>query len=78
MTGEVVATAVERVWHMYNSQGQSPTLGFQVTNPQAVYVVPFLHPFRGASLIRKHAPLGPYSRTTPRALWKSWGEGGFL
>ena len=27
--------------------------------------------YRGASLIRNRAPLGPYSRTMPRALWKS-------
>ena len=33
--------------------------------------------YRGASLIRNRAPLGPYSRTTPRVLWWSLG-GGFL
>ena len=29
--------------------------------------------YRGTSLIRKRTLLGPYSRTTPRALWWSWG-----
>ena len=27
--------------------------------------------YRGTSLMRKHLPLGPYSRTMPRALWWS-------
>ena len=27
--------------------------------------------YRGTSLIRNSAPLGPYSRTMPRALWRS-------
>ena len=27
--------------------------------------------YRGTSPIRKRRPLGPYSRTMPRALWKS-------
>jgi len=27
--------------------------------------------YRGTSLIRNNAPLGPYSRTMPRALWWS-------
>ena len=31
---------------------------------------------QGTSLIRESAPLGPYSRTMPRALW--WSEGGGL
>ena len=31
------------------------------------------HPYRGISLIRNSAPLGPYSRTMPRALWKLGG-----
>ena len=35
-------------------------------------------PYRGTSLIRNCPPLGPYSRTMPRALWKSQGGGGFL
>ena len=30
--------------------------------------------YRGTSLIRKHVPVGPYSRTMPRALW--WSQGG--
>ena len=32
----------------------------------------FKQPYRGTSLIRSSAPLGPYSRTMPRALWWSW------
>jgi len=31
--------------------------------------------YRGTSLIRNSAPLGPYSRTMSRALWSSWGDG---
>ena len=34
--------------------------------------------YRGASLIRNSPPLGPYSRTKPRALWWSWGGNLFL
>ena len=28
---------------------------------------------RGTSLIRNSAPVGPYRRTMPRLLWRSWG-----
>ena len=31
--------------------------------------------YRGTSLIRTSAPLGPYSRTISRAIWWSWGKG---
>ena len=31
--------------------------------------------YRGTSLIRNRPPLGPCSRATPRALWKSLGGG---
>ena len=34
--------------------------------------------YRGTSMIRSSAPLGPYSRTTPRALWWPWVGGLFL
>ena len=34
--------------------------------------------YRGTSIIRKRTPLGPYSRTMPRLLWRSWGGGWFL
>ena len=34
--------------------------------------------YRGTSLIRNGALLGPYSRTVPRALWKPKGWGLFL
>ena len=34
--------------------------------------------YRGTSLIRNSAPLGPYSRTIPRVLWWSQGGGLFL
>ena len=30
---------------------------------------------RGTSLIRNHHPVGSYSRTMPRHLWRSWGGG---
>ena len=33
--------------------------------------------YRGTSLIRNNPLVGPYSRTMPRALWKSWGGGAF-
>ena len=35
-------------------------------------------PYGGTSLIRNRAPLGPYSRTMPRALQWSWGGARFL
>ena len=31
--------------------------------------------YRGTSLIRNSGPLGPYSRTLPRALWWSYRGG---
>ena len=31
--------------------------------------------YRGTSSIRNRAPVGPYSRAMPRALWWSWGGG---
>jgi len=34
--------------------------------------------YRGTSLIRNSAPLGPYSRNMHRNLWQSWGKGCFL
>ena len=34
--------------------------------------------YRGTSLMRKRTPLGPYSRTMPRALWGYEGVGRFL
>ena len=34
--------------------------------------------YRGTSLIRNTPLLGPYSRTMPRALWRSKGGGLFL
>jgi len=34
--------------------------------------------YRGTSLIGNSAPLGPYSRTMPGALWKPEGGGLFL
>ena len=33
--------------------------------------------YRDSSLITNRAPLGPYSRTMSRALWKSYGWGLF-
>ena len=30
-------------------------------------------PYRGTSLIRKNTPLGPYSKTMPRAVWSPGG-----
>ena len=34
--------------------------------------------YRGTSLIRNCAPLGPYSRIMPRALWWPSGGGRFI
>ena len=34
--------------------------------------------YRGTSPIRKHPPLGPFSRPMPRALWWSSGVGVFI
>ena len=34
--------------------------------------------YRGASIIRNSAPLGPYRRNMPRALWRPSGGGLFL
>ena len=33
--------------------------------------------YRGTSLENRH-PVGPYSRTMPKLLWRSWGGGRFL
>jgi hypothetical protein len=38
----------------------------------------FVWLLQGTSLIRESAPLGPGSRTMPRALWWSWGGALFL
>ena len=35
-------------------------------------------PYRGTSLIRNSAPLGPYRRTMRRVLGWSYGDGAFL
>ena len=32
-------------------------------------------PYRGTSITRNSAPLGPYSRNVPRALWRPYGGG---
>ena len=34
--------------------------------------------YKGTSLIRKHPPLGPYSKDMPRPLWRSKGERRFV
>ena len=34
--------------------------------------------YRGTSVIRNSAPLGPFSRIMPRALWWSYGGGGIF
>jgi hypothetical protein len=34
--------------------------------------------YRDTTSIKNSTPLGPYSRTMPRALWKPWGGGLFL
>ena len=44
---------------------------------QAGVEEPF-QPYRGASLIRNSAPIGPFSRAMPRALRWSWGGWAFL
>ena len=41
-------------------------------------LVPILHSYRGTSLIRNSAFLGPYSTIMSRALWWSEGGGGLM
>ena len=49
------------------------------TEPEALKSITLkARPYRGTSLIRNSAPLGPYSRNMPRALWWSYGGGLFL
>jgi len=35
-------------------------------------------PYRDTSLIRNRQPVGPYSRTNRRLLWRPWGGGRFI
>jgi len=42
--------------------------------PMLFHLVP-RRAYRGTSLIRNRHPVGPYSRTMPRLLWRSWGGG---
>ena len=49
-----------------------------VLNPVFRTTLPWCIRYKGTSPIRGSAPLGPYSRTVPRARWKSWGGGSFL
>ena len=46
------------------------TLGLRVITKQKVFCTGPLR-YRGTSLIRNRAPLGPYSRTIPRVIWWS-------
>ena len=41
----------------------------------SVYVWYRSSQYRGTSLTRNNAPLGPCSRTLHRALWWTWGKG---
>ena len=34
--------------------------------------------YRGTSLIRNNPPVGPYRSPMLKAIWWSWGVGGFL
>ena len=66
----------------YSKQsGTNPTLFYYFRDQQmrkALYQERqgLVNLYRGTSLKRNSAPLGPYSRTMPRALWRSWGGGG--
>ena len=53
------------VYHKY-----PPRLERGAGRPGGVVVME-MQPYRGTSLMRKRTPLGPYSRTKPRALWGS-------
>ena len=56
-------------FHVRDSEFEVCGLGFRVCS--------LLFAYRGASLIRKRFPTGPYNRHMPRILWWSW-EGRFL
>ena len=53
----------------------SPAATPQSHQGSCAYTVVYGRPCRGTSLIRKPHPVGPYSRTMPRALW--WSGGGY-
>ena len=55
---------------------QPPTT--EVPLHRAVVITAVARAYRGTSLIRNSPPQGSYSRTMPRALWESYGGGGFL
>ena len=42
-------------------------------DPHTLYSATAGTPCRGTSLSRKGTPLGPYSRTIARVIWKPWG-----
>jgi hypothetical protein len=46
-------------------------LGVDACRPLREGEAPPSDPYRGTSLIRNSAPLGPYSKAVPRALWWS-------
>jgi len=47
--------------------------GNLVEGPRAREILRFDWTYRGTSPIRNSAPIGPYSRTMPRTMWKPWG-----
>ena len=61
---------------------QSVSLEYETSSELKVFkafeLIKVIPDYRGTSLIRNCRPLGPYSRTVPRALRWSWGRGGFL
>ena len=76
-------------WSLYpNPKNLCPKPGTTHPEPGNLYPKPgtLYHPrvfqpwplYRGTSLKRSRHPVGPYSRTVPRLLWRSWGGGGFL
>ena len=43
-----------------------------------LWIFPFDMDYRGTSVLRNNAPLGPYSRKMPGGLWRPKGGGLFL
>ena len=83
-------TAVERRWHIYDSQGQIMVLTFRQKSSKPFGLFPRhsgenglnpppnFHRCRGTSLMRNTPLLVPYSRTIPRVPCCSEGGGLFL
>jgi hypothetical protein len=61
-----------------NPQLATPNSPYAVQLQQQQTLITKLRMNRGTSLMRSNPLLGSYSRTIPRVLWWSWGEGVLL